>query len=116
MKITDVKTVLLTRPSGNDPFLQALTKLRSAAFYEIQRHVLHSLCWATTRAAAADRSRFERQPVRHKTGGSIVAVRGPRFAAGPGRRDNKATRLTRRRPKPRHPQSAAGQNSTRAPE
>ena len=35
MKITDVKTVLLTRPSGNDPFLQAVTKLRSAAFIEI---------------------------------------------------------------------------------
>ena len=30
MEITDVKTVLLTGPSGNDPFLQALTKLRSA--------------------------------------------------------------------------------------
>ena len=35
MKITDVKTVLLTGPSGNDPFLQAQRKLRSAAFVEI---------------------------------------------------------------------------------
>ena len=35
MEITDVKTVLLTGPSGNDPFLQSLRKLRSAAFIEI---------------------------------------------------------------------------------
>lgn len=35
MKITDVKTVLLTGPSGNDPFLQAVRKSRSAAFIEI---------------------------------------------------------------------------------
>jgi L-alanine-DL-glutamate epimerase-like enolase superfamily enzyme len=35
MKITDVKTVLLTGPSGNDPFLQAQRKFRSAAFIEI---------------------------------------------------------------------------------
>lgn len=35
MKITDVKTVLLTGPSGNDPFLQAYRKYRSAAFIEI---------------------------------------------------------------------------------
>ena len=35
MKITDVKTVLLTGPSGNDPFLQAQRKLRSATFIEI---------------------------------------------------------------------------------
>ena len=35
MQITDVKTVLLTGPSGNDPFLQAQLKLRSAAFIEI---------------------------------------------------------------------------------
>ena len=35
MKITDVKTVLLTGPSGNDPFLQDLRKHRSAAFIEI---------------------------------------------------------------------------------
>jgi galactonate dehydratase len=35
MKITDVRTVLLTGPSGNDPFLQPLRKRRSAAFVEI---------------------------------------------------------------------------------
>ncbi len=35
MKITDVRTVLLTGPSGNDPFLQSLRKHRSAAFVEI---------------------------------------------------------------------------------
>ena len=35
MKITDVKTVLLTGSSGNDPFLQASRKYRSAAFIEI---------------------------------------------------------------------------------
>lgn len=35
MKITEVKTVLLTGPSGNDPFLQALRKKRSASFIEI---------------------------------------------------------------------------------
>jgi len=35
MKITDVKTVLLTASSGNDPYLQPLRKLRSAAFIEI---------------------------------------------------------------------------------
>jgi len=35
MKITDVKTVLLTGPSGNDPFLQSARKKRSAAFIEI---------------------------------------------------------------------------------
>lgn len=35
MKITDVKTVLLTGPSGNDPYLQAIRKRRSAAFIEI---------------------------------------------------------------------------------
>lgn len=35
MKITDVQTVLLTGPSGNDPFLTAERKLRSASFIEI---------------------------------------------------------------------------------
>ena len=35
MNITDVKTVLLTGPSGNDPFLQGLRRHRSAAFIEI---------------------------------------------------------------------------------
>jgi len=35
MKITDVRTVLLTGPSGNDPFLNAFRKCRSAAFVEI---------------------------------------------------------------------------------
>ena len=35
MKITDVRTVLLTGPSGNDPYLQPLRKRRSAAFIEI---------------------------------------------------------------------------------
>ena len=35
VKITDVKTVLLTGPSGNDPFLQSIRKSRSAAFIEI---------------------------------------------------------------------------------
>ena len=35
MKITDVRTVLLTGSSGNDPYLQPLRKLRSAAFVEI---------------------------------------------------------------------------------
>ena len=35
MKITDVQCVLLTGPSGNDPFLQCARKRRSAAFIEI---------------------------------------------------------------------------------
>lgn len=35
MKITDVKTVLLTGPSGKDPFLPFLRKVRSAALIEI---------------------------------------------------------------------------------
>ena len=35
MKITDVKTVLLTGPSTLDPFLLEVRKLRSAAFIEI---------------------------------------------------------------------------------
>jgi galactonate dehydratase len=36
MKITDVKTVLLTGPNTNDPFLSEARKLRSAAFIEIE--------------------------------------------------------------------------------
>ncbi|MGH9397282.1 MAG: mandelate racemase/muconate lactonizing enzyme family protein [Terriglobia bacterium] len=35
MKITDVRTVLLTAPSTDDPFLKECRKLRSAAFIEI---------------------------------------------------------------------------------
>jgi L-alanine-DL-glutamate epimerase-like enolase superfamily enzyme len=35
MQITDMKTILLTGPSGNDPYLQPLRKLRSAALIEI---------------------------------------------------------------------------------
>jgi|ETNmetMinimDraft_26_1059896.scaffolds.fasta_scaffold24845_2 L-alanine-DL-glutamate epimerase-like enolase superfamily enzyme len=35
MRITDVKTVLLTGPSGHDPYLQFIRKCRSAAFVEI---------------------------------------------------------------------------------
>jgi L-alanine-DL-glutamate epimerase-like enolase superfamily enzyme len=35
MKITDIKTVLLTGPCTNDPFLSVLRKRRSAAFIEI---------------------------------------------------------------------------------
>ncbi len=35
MKITDVRTTLLTGPSTNDPFLREVRKLRSAAFIEI---------------------------------------------------------------------------------
>jgi len=35
MKITDVKTVLLTGPSGHDPYLQLVRKSRSSAFIEI---------------------------------------------------------------------------------
>jgi len=35
MKITDVRTVLLTGPSTNDPFLSESRKLRSAAYIEI---------------------------------------------------------------------------------
>ena len=35
MKITDVRTVLLTGPSTDDPFLRECRKLRSAAFIEI---------------------------------------------------------------------------------
>ena len=35
MKITDVKTVLLTGPSSKDPFLSDIRKVRSASFIEI---------------------------------------------------------------------------------
>lgn len=35
MKITDVRTTLLTGPCTNDPFLREARKLRSAAFIEI---------------------------------------------------------------------------------
>jgi galactonate dehydratase len=35
MKITDVRTTLLTGPSTNDPFLREARKLRSAAFIEV---------------------------------------------------------------------------------
>lgn len=35
MKITDVRTVLLTGPSTNDPFIKEARRLRSAAFIEI---------------------------------------------------------------------------------
>ena len=35
MKITDVKTVLLTGPCSNDPYISKVRKLRSAAFVEI---------------------------------------------------------------------------------
>src|SRR5437763_16843069 len=35
MKITDVRTVLLTGPSTNDPYLSESRKLRSAAYIEI---------------------------------------------------------------------------------
>ncbi|MBL9199650.1 MAG: mandelate racemase/muconate lactonizing enzyme family protein [Opitutaceae bacterium] len=35
MRITDVRTVLLTGPSSNDPFIQEARKRRSAAFIEV---------------------------------------------------------------------------------
>ena len=35
MKITDVRTTLLTGPWTNDPFLREARKLRSAAFIEM---------------------------------------------------------------------------------
>lgn len=41
MKITDVKTVLLTGPSTNDPFLREARKRRSAAFIEIHTDTEH---------------------------------------------------------------------------
>ena len=41
MKITDVKTVLLTGPCTNDPFLSETRKLRSAAFVEIHTDTEH---------------------------------------------------------------------------
>jgi len=42
MKIVDVRTILLTGPSTNDPYIQEARKRRSAAFIEIitdARHV-----------------------------------------------------------------------------
>jgi L-alanine-DL-glutamate epimerase-like enolase superfamily enzyme len=36
MKITDVKTILLTGPFSNDPYMMEMTHLRSSAFIEIQ--------------------------------------------------------------------------------
>ena len=36
MKIVDVRTVLLTGPSTNDPFFLEARKLRSAAIIEIE--------------------------------------------------------------------------------
>ena len=41
MKITDVKTVLLTGPCTNDPFLGETRRLRSAAFVEIHTDTEH---------------------------------------------------------------------------
>jgi L-alanine-DL-glutamate epimerase-like enolase superfamily enzyme len=41
MKITDVRTVLLTGPSTNDPFLREARKRRSAAFIEIHTDTEH---------------------------------------------------------------------------
>lgn len=41
MKITDIKTVLLTGPSTNDPFLAEARKFRSAAFIEIYTDTEH---------------------------------------------------------------------------
>jgi L-alanine-DL-glutamate epimerase-like enolase superfamily enzyme len=41
MKITDVKTVLLTGPSTDDPFLREARKRRSAAFIEIHTDTEH---------------------------------------------------------------------------
>ena len=41
MKITDVKTVLLTGPNTNDPFLTESRKFRSAAFIEIYTDTEH---------------------------------------------------------------------------
>lgn len=41
MKITDVKTVLLTGPSTDDPFLREARKRRSAAFIEIYTDTEH---------------------------------------------------------------------------
>ena len=35
MKITDVRTTLLTGPCTNDPFIREARKLRSAAFIEV---------------------------------------------------------------------------------
>lgn len=41
MIITDLKTVLLTAPSGTDPWLSQLRKVRSAAFIEIHTDTEH---------------------------------------------------------------------------
>jgi galactonate dehydratase len=41
LRITDVKTVLLTGPSTNDPFIQQLRQRRSAAFIEIHTDTEH---------------------------------------------------------------------------
>src|SRR5436305_1141910 len=41
MKITDVKTVLLTGPSTGDPYLAVSKRLRSAAFIEIYTDTEH---------------------------------------------------------------------------
>ena len=62
MKITDVKTVLLTGPISNDPYLLPLRKLWSAAFVEIHtdgRHMGHSdyeFTWDLDTAKAVLRS------------------------------------------------------------
>lgn len=42
MKITDVKTILLTGPCTNDPFLLEIRKFRSAAFIEIHTDTEHT--------------------------------------------------------------------------
>ena len=42
MKITDVRTILLTGPSTNDRFLREARKLRSAAFIEIHTDTAHT--------------------------------------------------------------------------
>jgi L-alanine-DL-glutamate epimerase-like enolase superfamily enzyme len=41
VRIADVRTVLLTGPSTNDPYLAALKRLRSAAFIEIETDAGH---------------------------------------------------------------------------
>ncbi len=41
MKITDVRTVLLTGPCTDDPFLSETRRLRSAAFIEIHTDTHH---------------------------------------------------------------------------
>lgn len=42
MKITDVKTILLTGPCTNDPFLSKARRLRSASFIEIRTDTGHT--------------------------------------------------------------------------